>query len=131
MIGEMEIKVNGKAYTIKADWRSGQLIAERVADPFTILQEFAKAQFLDTLGQSYTPSVEINMTTSVKILHAGLDDSGLSLDDVGNAFVGVELPNAINWAMEYISLFSSGAGELDEVGEADEGKAKAVDGASS
>lgn len=131
MIGEMEIKVNGKPHKIKADWRAGQLIAERVADPFTILQEFAKAQFLDGLGKSYTPTVEINMTNAVKILHAGLDDTGLTLDDVGNAFVGAELPNAINWAMEYVTLFSSAVGELDEVGEADEGKIQAADGMTS
>ena len=43
MIGEQKLSIDGKEYALRADWKTGQLIAERVADPFTIIADFAKA----------------------------------------------------------------------------------------
>jgi len=132
MIGEMKIEVNGKEHTIRADWRSGQLIAERVADPFTIMTEFAKAEFGDQTGLvRYEPKIKFDLTSSVKIIHAGLEAAGhdLSLDDVGNGFIGEKLPDAINMAIEYIAMFCQGAEEMP--GKDEGGKKPKVDGGSS
>jgi len=115
MIGEQKVTVDGKEYAMKADWKTGQLIAERVADPFTIIAEFAKAQALGGIT-GYESKFDFNMTNSIKIIHAGLDgiDAGISIDDVGNHFMGDKMAQAVDVAMAFIMRFSSDADLLGE-----------------
>ena len=115
MIGEQKVTVDGKEYAMKADWKTGQLIAERVADPFTIIAEFAKAQALGGIT-GYESRFDFNMTNSIKIIHAGLDgiDAGISIDDVGYYFMGNKMAQAVDAAMAFIMRFSSDADLLGE-----------------
>ncbi len=123
MIGEQKLSIGGKEYDLRADWKTGQLIAERVADPFTIIADFAKAQALGEIT-GYEARFDFNMTNSVKILHAGLDgiDAGVSIDDVGNWFMGDKMAQAVDAAMAFIMRFSSDAELLGEGETNGEGK---------
>tara|TARA_R110000796_G_scaffold227799_1_gene344796 strand:- start:215 stop:607 length:393 start_codon:yes stop_codon:yes gene_type:complete len=123
MIGEQKLSIDGKEYALRADWKTGQLIAERVADPFTIIADFAKAQALGEIT-GYEAQFDFNMTNSIRIIHAGLDgiNAGVSIDDVGNYFMGSKMAAATSAAMAFIMLFSSDADLLGEGETNGEGK---------
>lgn len=132
MIGEMEVKVGQETYKVRADWRTGQNIAERVADPFTIMMEQAKQEHAESEGRSYRPTVEIGLTNAVRIIHAAIESAGarMSVDAVGDWFVNGRFDRAIQYAMGIIALFAEAADEIDSASSGAPGK-QGPDGANS
>ena len=116
MIGTIDVDILGKSYTLRADWRAGTLINARVADPVTILTEFSKAQAMEELGLPYRNAFEFNMVSSMKIIHCAVEAIGsdLTVNEIGDYFMGEKMKDAIDIATRFILLFASEAVDLDK-----------------
>lgn len=132
MIGTMSVTICGESREIKADFKTGMAIADAVADPLSIMGDFAISQ----VDPDHEPEVKFNLVNSVKIIHCALNSAGhdFTLEQVGDDFVGSRAREAVESAMEFVLLFGAdkevieGQGEVDRAPGEEPGKA---DGGSS
>ena len=117
MIGTMNVTIGGEDYKIKADFKTGMAIASAVADPLAIMGDFALSNF----DPNHEAEIKFNLVNSVKILHCALDCAGhgLTLNQVGDDFVGSRARQCVSDAMEFILLFGADQDVIDGVSDAD------------
>ena len=112
----MEITVNGVSYQLKSGWIAGNLINEAVGDPVIIVRDHVTQQQMSEMGINYSPSIEFGLLNSVKIVHAGAVAGGanLTVEEIGDEYIGDKLPELIELAQKFIFSFMDGAVDLGE-----------------